>query len=40
MGKVFHSRAKLFVDNSGIDKAFRSIHQNVMAKIKISISKD
>ena len=40
MRKIFHLCAKLFVDDSGIDKAFRTIHQNAMAKIKNYVSED
>ena len=37
MRKIFHSSAKLIVNESDIDKAFRSMHQSVMTKIKNSV---
>ena len=39
MCKIFHSSTKLFSNNSDIDKAFRSIHQSVMTKIKKYVRK-
>ena len=39
MCKILHSSAKLVAYDSDIDKAFGSMHQNVMTKKKI-VSKD
>ena len=38
--KVFHSSIKLTGNDSGTDKAFKSMHQSIMTKIKNSASKD
>ena len=35
MRKIFDSSAKLFVNDSDVDKTFESMHQNVITKIKI-----
>ena len=32
--KIFHSSAKLIASDSNIDKAFKSMHQSIMSKIK------
>ena len=32
--KIFHSFTKLIASNSDIDKAFKSMHQSIMTKIK------
>ena len=37
--KIFQSSAKLIDSDSYIDKAFKSIHQNIMTKIKIMVVK-
>ena len=34
MRKIFHPSDKLIINNSEIDKAFGSMHNNVMTKIK------
>ena len=39
MCKMFHSSAKLIVNDSDIDKAFGSMHQNVCWKQKIMLGK-
>ena len=36
--KIFHSSVKLIVSDSGIDEAFKSIHQSIMTKINNSAS--
>ena len=38
--KIFHSSAKLIASDSDIDEAFKSMHQNIMIKIKNYASKD
>ena len=38
--KIFHSSAKLVACDSEIDKAFRSMHQSIMIKIKNYASED
>ena len=38
--KVFHSNAKLITSDSDIDKAFKSMHQIIMTKIKNYASED
>ena len=38
--KIFHSNAYLIASNSDIDKAFKSMDQNVMTKIKTYASED
>ena len=38
--KVFHSRTKLIASDSDIDKAFKSMHQSIMTKIKNYSCKD
>ena len=38
--KTFHSRAKLIASDSNIDKAFKSMHQSIMKKIKNYDCKD
>ena len=38
--KNFHSSAKLIACDSGIDEAFKSMHQSIMVKIKNSDSED
>ena len=40
MRKIFHSSAKLIVNDSDIDKPFGSIHQSAMTKIKKNNSQD
>ena len=40
MPKIFQSSAKLIVKDSNLDKAFTSMHQSVMTKIKNSFSED
>ena len=40
MCKIFHSNDKLIVNDSVIDKAFGSMHQNVMSKIKNSVTEN
>ena len=40
MPKIFHLNTKLIVNDSHIDKAFRSMHQNVVKKIKNFVSAD
>ena len=40
MSIIFHSSTKLIAIDPDTDKAFRSIHQNVMTKIENSDSKD
>ena len=32
--KIFHSSTKLIVSDSDIDEAFKSMHQDIMTKIK------
>ena len=32
--KIFHSSAKLIANDPDIDEAFKSMHQNIMTKIK------
>ena len=32
--KIFHSNAELIASDSNIDKAFKSMHQSIMTKIK------
>ena len=39
MCKIFHSSAKLIVNDSDIDKAFRPMYQSAMMKKKFLISK-
>ena len=40
MPKIFHSRTKLIIPNSSnIDKAFGSMHQSILTKMKNSVSK-
>ena len=39
MHKIFHLSTKLSFDHSDIDKAFGSMHQSVMTKIKNYVSK-
>ena len=34
MCKIFNSSTKLLVNDSGVDKEFRSIHESAMSKIK------
>ena len=38
--KIFHSSAKLMPSDSDIDKAFQSMHQNIMTKINNYACKD
>ena len=38
--KIFHSSAKLIAIDSDIDEAFKSLHQNIVTKIKNYASKD
>ena len=38
--KIFHSNTKLIASDSGIDEAFKSMHQSIMTKIKNYASKD
>ena len=38
--KIFHSSAKLIVSDSGIDEAFKFIHQSIMTKLKNYACKD
>ena len=38
--KIFHSNTKLIASDSGIDEAFKSMHQSIMTKIKNYDSKD
>ena len=38
--KIFHLSAKLIASDSDIDRAFKSMHQSIKTKIKISASKD
>ena len=38
--KIFHSSAKLIASDSDIDEAFKSMHQNIMKKIKNSDRED
>ena len=40
MRKIFHSSAKLIANDSDIDKAFESIHENDKTEIKKNNSKD
>ena len=40
MRKIFHSSVKLISEDSNIDKAFRSMHQSVMTKVKSSVGKN
>ena len=39
-GKIFHSSAKLISKDSGKDKAFISMHQSIMMKVKNYTSED
>ena len=39
MYKIFHWHAKLIANDLSIDKAFESMHQSVMTKIKILLVK-
>ena len=38
--KIFHSSTKLIAKDSGIDEAFRSMHQSIITKIKNYSDKD
>ena len=38
--KIFHSKTKLTANNSGIDEAFKSMHQSIMTKAKKYDDKD
>ena len=38
--KIFHSSAKLIASDSDIEKTFKSMHQNLMTKIKNYACKD
>ena len=38
--RIFHSNAKLIISDSDIDEAFKSMHQNIMTKIKNYASKN
>ena len=38
--KIFHSSAKLIVSDSDIIEAFKSMHQNIMTKLKNYASED
>ena len=40
MRKIFDSSAKLIINDSDIDKAFGSMHQSVMIRIKNFVSED
>ena len=40
MLKIFHLSTKLVINDSDIDKAFRSMQQGLIAKIKNYINKD
>ena len=38
--KIFHSNAKLIASDLDIDEAFKSMHQNIITKIKNHACKD
>ena len=38
--KIFHLNVKLIANDLGINEAFKSMHQNIMRKIKDSSSED
>ena len=38
--KIFHSSTKLIANDSGIDEAFKSMHQSIITKIKNYACKD
>ena len=40
MRKVFYQSVKLIFNEPDIDKAFKSMHQTVMTKIKLCVSED
>ena len=37
--KIFHSNVKVIANDSGINEAFKSMHQNIKTKIKTSPAK-
>ena len=38
--KIFHTSATLIASDSGIDEAFKSMHQSIMKEIKYYACKD